>query len=153
MHTEIHTQHSFKCFPFSSITLFIPSVECFLNTYVIDTSVQFSHSGVSNSLQPHGLQHTRFPCPSPTPRAYLNSCLSCQWCHPTMSSSVIPFSSCLQSFPASESFLMSWFFIAGGQCIGLSASASGSFPMSQFFTSDGQSIGASTYAFFHLRYK
>ena len=67
-------------------------------------SVQFSRSVVSNSLQPHGLQHTRPPYPSPTPGAYLNSCPLSQWCHPTISSSVIPFSSCFQSFPASGSF-------------------------------------------------
>ena len=67
-------------------------------------SVQFSHSVVSNSLQPHGLQHDRLPCPSPTPGAYSNSCPSSLWCHPTISSSVIPFSSCLQSFPAIRVF-------------------------------------------------
>ena len=72
----------------------------------------------------HGLQHTRPPCPSPTPRACPNSCPLSQWCHPTISSSVIPFSSCLQSFPASGSFQMSQFFISGGQSIGVSASAS-----------------------------
>ena len=86
--------------------------------------VQFSRSVVSNSLRPHGLQHTRIPCPSPTPGAYSNSCPSNWWCHPTISSSVIPFSSCLQSFPASGSFLMSQFFTSGGQSIGVSASAS-----------------------------
>ena len=69
-------------------------------------SVQFSHSIVSDSSQPHGLQHARPPCPSPTPRVYSNSCPLSQWCHPTVSSSVIPFS-CLQSFPASGSFPMS----------------------------------------------
>ena len=69
--------------------------------------LQFSCSVVSNSLRTHGLQHTRLPCPSPTARAYLNSCPSSGWCHPTISSSVIPFSSCLQSFPASGSFQMS----------------------------------------------
>ena len=73
-------------------------------------SVQFSCSVVSDSLQPHGLQHTRLPCPSPTPGAYSNSCPLSQWCHPTISSSVIPFSSCLHSFPASGSFPMSQFF-------------------------------------------
>ena len=78
---------------------------------------------MSNSLWPHGLQHTRLPCPSPTPGACSNSCPLSQWCHPTISSSVVLFSSYLQSFPAS-----------------------GSFPMSQFFASDGQSIGASTSA-------
>ena len=78
----------------------------------------------SNSLQPHGLQHARIPCPSPTPGAYSNSCLLSWWCHPTISSSVGPFSSCLQSFPASGSFQMSQFFASGGQRIRVSASAS-----------------------------
>ena len=87
-------------------------------------SVQFSCSVVSDSLWPHGLQHTRLPCPSPTPRACSNSCPSSRWCHPTISSSVIPFSSCLQSFSASGSFQMSQFFPSGGQSIGVSASAS-----------------------------
>ena len=73
-------------------------------------SVQFSHSVVSDSLQPHKPQHTRPPCPSPTPRAYSNSCPSSWWCHPTTSSSVVPFSSCLQPFSASGSFPMSQFF-------------------------------------------
>ena len=82
-------------------------------------SVQFSHS-----LRPHGRQHTRLPCPSPTPRVYSNSCPLSQWCHPTISSSVIPFSSHLQSFPASGSFQMSQLFASGGQSIGVSASAS-----------------------------
>ena len=85
---------------------------------------QFSHSVMSNSLGPHGLQHARLPCPSPTPRACSNSCPSSQWCHPTISSSVVPFSSCLQSFPASGSFPMSQFFASGGQSTGVSASAS-----------------------------
>ena len=83
-----------------------------------------SCSVMFDSLQPHGLQHTRFPCPSPTPRAYSNSCPSSWWCHPTISSSVIPFSSCLQSCPASESFQISHLFASGGQSIGVSASAS-----------------------------
>ena len=78
---------------------------------------------MSNSLQPHGLQHARLPCPLPTPRVYSNSCPSSWWCHPTISSSVIPFS-CLQSFPASGSFQMSQFFTSGGQMIGVSASIS-----------------------------
>ena len=85
---------------------------------------QFSHSGVSDSLQPHGLQHARLPCPSPNPRACSNSCPSSRWYHPTILSSVIPFSSHLQSFPASGSFPMSQFFASGGQSIGVSASAS-----------------------------
>ena len=87
-------------------------------------SVQFSCSVVSDSLWPHGLQHGRLPCPSPSPEVCSNSCPLSQWYHPTISSSVIPFSSCLQSFPASGSFLMSWFFTSGGQSIGASASAS-----------------------------
>ena len=88
------------------------------------SSVQFSRSVVSNSLWPDGLQHTRLPCPSPTPGAYSNSCPSSRWCHPTISSSVGPFSSHLQSFPASGSFPMSQFFTSGGQSIRISASAS-----------------------------
>ena len=86
-------------------------------------SVQFSHSVVSYSLWPHGPQHTRPPCPSPTPRVHPNPCPFSQWCHPTISSSVIPFSFCPQSFPAS-----------------------GSFPLSQLFASDGQSIRVSSLA-------
>ena len=79
---------------------------------------------MSDSLWRHGLQHARLPCPSPTPGACSNSCPSSQWCRPTTSFSVIPFSSCLQSFPASGSFQMSQFFASGGQRIGVSASAS-----------------------------
>ena len=82
----------------------------------------FSRSVVFDSLQPHGLQHARFPCPSLSPRVYSNSCPSSRWCHPTISSSVVPFSSCLQSFPAAGSFHMSQFFTSGGQSIGASAS-------------------------------
>ena len=89
------------------------------------SSVQFSHSVVSGSLQPHGLQHTRLPCPSPAPGARLNSCPSSWWCHPTISSSVVPFYSCLQSFLESGSFWMSQFFASGGQSIiGASTSVS-----------------------------
>ena len=87
-------------------------------------SVQFSHLVISDSLQLHGLQHARLPCPSPTPRACSNSCPLSRWCHPAISPSVIPFSSCLQSFPASGSFPISQFFASGGQSIGASASAS-----------------------------
>ena len=87
-------------------------------------SVQFSRSVTSESLPPHRLQHARPPCPSPTPGAYSNSCPSSLWCHPTISSFVIPFSSCLQSFPASRSLPVSQFFTSGGQRIGVSASAS-----------------------------
>ena len=86
--------------------------------------VQLSHSVMSDSLQPHGLKHTRLPCPSPTPGACLNPCPSSRWCPPTISSSVVPFSSSLQSFPASGSFPMSQFFTSGGQSIGAAASAS-----------------------------
>ena len=87
-------------------------------------SVQFSHSVVPDSLRPHGLQHARPPCPSPTPRAYSNSFPLSAWCHPISSYSVVPFSSCPQSLPASESFPMSQLFTWGGQSIGVSASAS-----------------------------
>ena len=90
----------------------------------LSPSVQFSHSVVSDSLRPHGLPHARLPSPSPTPGACSNSCPLSWWCHPTILSSVIPFSSCLQSCPASGSFLMSQFFESGGQSIGVSASAS-----------------------------
>ena len=86
-------------------------------------SVQFSCSVMSDYLYSYGLQHSRLPCPSPTPGAYSNSCPSSRWCHPTISSSVIPFSSCLQSFPASVSFPMGQFFSSDGQSIGVSASA------------------------------
>ena len=86
--------------------------------------VHFSHSVVSDCLWPHGLQHTRPCCPSPTPGACSNSCPSRQWCHSTISSSVVPFSSHPQSFPASGSFPMNQFFASGGQSIGVSASAS-----------------------------
>ena len=103
-----------------------PSPGTFLLRRWLSTMVdilQFSRSVVSNSLQPPGLQHTRPPCPSPTPRACSNSCRSSRSWPPTISSSVVPFSSCFQSFPAS-----------------------GSFPRSQFLASDGQSIGSSTSA-------
>ena len=88
------------------------------------SSVQFSRSTVSDSLWPHGLQYTRSPYPSPAPRACSNSCPLSWWYHPTISSSVVPFSSSLQSFPASGSFQMSQFFAPGGQSIGVSASTS-----------------------------
>ena len=88
------------------------------------TVSQFSHSVMSDSLQPHGLKHTRPPCLSPTPGVYSNSCPLSRWHHPTISSSVLTFSSQLQSFPASRSFQMSQFFTSGGQSIGVSASTS-----------------------------
>ena len=84
-------------------------------------SVQFSRSGMSDSLRPRGLQYARPPCPSSTPRAFSNSCPLRWWCHPTISSFVVPFSSCPQSFLASGSFQMSQFFASGGQSIGVSA--------------------------------
>ena len=92
---------------------------------IILTSVQLTSVTQScPTLQSHGMQHARPPCPSPTPRVYSNSCPLSQWCHPTISSSVVPFSSHLQFFPASGSFQMSQFFASGGQSIGVSASAS-----------------------------
>ena len=105
-------------------------VALFLGTsfYRADAWIQFSPSVVSNSLWPHGLQHDRPPCPSPTPTACSNSCPWSRWCHPTISSSVILFSSRLQSFSASGSFPMSQFFPSGGQSTAVSASAS-AFPM------------------------
>ena len=84
----------------------------------------FSHSVMSDSLRPHGLQHIRLPCPSLSPRVFANSCPLGWWCHPTISSSVIPFLSCPQPFLASESFPISWLLASGGQSIGTSASAS-----------------------------
>ena len=87
-------------------------------------SVQFSRSVMYNSLRPHGQEHARGPCPSPTRQIYSNSCLLSQWCHKTISSSVIPFSSHLESLPASGSFHISQFFASGGQSIGVSAPTS-----------------------------
>ena len=101
-----------------------PHFSLTLHCFIFFISVQFSCSVMSDSLQPHGLQHARLPCPSPTPRAYWNTCPSSRWCHPTISSFIIPFSSHLQSFPASASFQRSQFFASGGQSIGVSASAS-----------------------------
>ena len=88
------------------------------------SSIQFSHSVMSDSLRPHELKHARPPCPSPTPRVHSNSRPSSRWCHPAISSSVVPFSSCPQSIPASESFPMSQLFTWGGQSIGVSPLAS-----------------------------
>ena len=112
----------------SEITVGVFS-QAFLITYkctymCIYVSVQFSHSVVSNSLRPHEPQDTRPPCPSPTLRVYPNPCPLSQWFHPTISSSVIPFSSCPQSFPASGSFQMSQLFAWGGQSTGASSSTS-----------------------------
>ena len=104
---------------YKQMTFFLPKK----TRHILVSSVQFSCSVMSNSLQPHGLQHTRLPCPSPTLGACSNSCPSSQCCHPTISLSVGPFS-CLHSFPASGSFLVSQFFTSGGQSFGVSASAS-----------------------------
>ena len=103
--------------------IFVHLPSCSLS-YLSCDSVQFSRSIMSNSLWPHGLQHPRPPCLSPTPRVYSNSCPLSWWCHPTILSSVVLFSSCLQSFPASGSFPVGHFFTSGGQSIGVSASAS-----------------------------
>ena len=112
-------------------TLWIESVSAFGFDFLLShlgrqccPKVQFSHSVMSDSLRRHGLQHARPPCPSPAPRVCSNSCPSSWWCHPTVSSSVIPFSSHLQSFPGSGPFPMSQFFASGGQSIGASASTS-----------------------------
>ena len=102
-----------------------PSKRCLGNKcQCMLSSAQFSCSVVSDSLRPHGLQQSRPPCLSPTPGVHSNSCPLSWWCHPTISSSVIPFSSCLQSFPTSGSFQMSQLFASGGQSIGTSASTS-----------------------------
>ena len=98
----------------------------FLCNTLITWLLFFSHSVMSNSLRPHGLQYARLPCPSLSPRDCSNSCPLSWWCHPTISSSVIPFSSCPQSFPASGSFPMSWLFASASQNVGVSASV---FPM------------------------
>ena len=106
------------------VFLILISINLF-NAFCVDIqSVQFSHSVMSDSLWPHGLQHVRPPCPSPTPRVYSKSCPLSRWCHPPILSSVVPFSSRLQSFPASRSFQMSQLFAWGSQSIGVSASTS-----------------------------
>ena len=105
----------------------IPLYVCTTSSLLTDpwiAAMSSVHSVVSDSLRPRGLQHTRAPCPSPTPRAYSNSSALSQWCHPTVSSSVVPFSSCPLPFPASESFPSSQFFPSDGQRIGVPASAS-----------------------------
>ena len=105
------------------VMFFVIQWRCAKNLW-FELSVQFSRSVMSDSLWPHGLQHARPPCPSPTPGVYSNSCPLSRWCHPTISSSVIPFSSCIQFFPASGSFQMSQLFVSGGQSTGISASTS-----------------------------
>ena len=108
-----------KCF-----LLYSEAIRFILILFSEFSSVQFSCSVMSDSLQPHGLQHARPPCPSPTPGVYPDSCPLSWWCHLTISSPVIPFSSCLQSFPTSGSFPMSHLFTSGGQSTGVSALAS-----------------------------
>ena len=117
--------YGLNCVPFSPNLLDSYAKALTSNVIVYeDKTFQFSHSVISDSLQPHGLQHVRPPCPSPTPRVYSDSHLLRWWCHSTISSSVIPFSSCLKSFPGSGSFQMSQFFTLDSQSIGISASAS-----------------------------
>ena len=123
-----------KAWPFQGVTLFSwvspvysghrKVVEFMFASLFFFLFLLFSHSVMSNSLWPHELQRARFPCPSPTPRACSNSCPLIQWCYPTISTSVVPFSCCLQSFQALGSFPVSQFFASGGQSIGVSASAS-----------------------------
>ena len=126
-HKSFHTFMPFSdCSAFQKSSFPFPFVNSYFKTHLgqDDLSVQDdSHSVMSNSLQPRGLKHARLNCPSPNPEAYSNSCPLSRWCHPTISSSVDCFSSCLQSFPASESFQMNQFFSSGGQSIGVSASA------------------------------
>jgi len=109
---------------FVYMNIFYPIYTQILINTLSGTSDQISRSVVSDSLWPHELQHTRPPCPSPTPGVHWDSRPSSQWCHPAISSSVVPFSSCLQSLPASESFPMSQLFAWGGQGTGVSALAS-----------------------------
>ena len=122
----IHPPHFTYPLPTNSTTINRVVITIFVLIYVCACLILllFSLSVVSDSLWPHGLQHARLPCPSPSPGACSNSCPSNQWCYPTILSSVVPFSSCLQSFPASGSFPMSWLFTSRGQSIGASASAS-----------------------------
>ena len=118
-HATLYEFHLYNMILYLPILQMTPTI-----SLVTISAVQFSCSVLSDFLQPHGLQHARLPCPSPTPGAYSNSCPSSWWWHPTISSSVVPFSSCLQSCPASGSFPMSQFFASGGQSIRVSAPAS-----------------------------
>ena len=121
---EIYCYFCHYFFTYDTCSLPVCCTDFSFTTWFEWHSVQFSCSVMSDSLQPHEPQHARTPCPSPTPGVYSNPCPLSQWCHPTISSSVIPFSSCPQSFPASWSFQMSQFFAWGSQSIGVSASAS-----------------------------
>ena len=123
-HTFPFPDSSFSCWKVQSLLHRSELSSGYTGVPPLLCSFQFSCSVVSDSLWPHGLQHARPPCPSPTLGVYPNSCLLSQWCHLTISSSAIPFSSCLQSFPTSGSFQMSQLFTSGGQNIGISASKS-----------------------------
>ena len=114
----------FGCIKYEYLLKLLPQSSTIEGLQILLYSVEFSCSVVSDSLRSHALQHARPPCSSPTSRVDSNSCPLSQWCHPTISSSVVPFSSCLQSLPASGSFQQSQFFASGGQRIGVSASAS-----------------------------
>ena len=145
------SKHLILCWPFFLLPSILPCIRVFPSesslcirwpkywsfTFSNSPSVQFSHSVVSDSLWPHESQHARPPCLSPTPGVYSNSCPSSRWCHPAISSSVFPFSSCPQSLPASGSFPMSQLFTWDGQSTGVSASAS-VLPMN---TQDWSSLG------------
>ena len=125
-------ESSSSIYHYRNIKYITLSLNCLIHKVRVLLLLLFSCSVVSNSLQPNGLQHTSLHCPSPSLRVYSNSCPLSLWCHPTISSSVIPFCSCLHSFPASGSFLMSRLFASGGQNSGASASASvlqGWFPL------------------------
>ena len=122
--THLYGNELYIGFPLAHLLTYVWNNTLFVFNKYQFSSVQFSCSVVSDSLQLHESQHTRPPCPSPTPGIYPNSCPSSRWCHPASSSSVIPFSSSPQSLPASESFQMSQLFAWGGQSIGVSASAS-----------------------------
>ena len=126
------TMSNKKSFPTSDTTenIFNPDFQSIISS-VQFSSVLFSRSVVSNSLQPHDSQHVRPPYPSQTPRVYSNSCPLSWWCHPAISSSVVPFSSCPQSLPASGSFPISQLFTWGGQSIGVSAIQLSSMPLSE----------------------
>ena len=115
-------QPAYLIFPDTPSSLHTIAGKLQISSSFVLSSVQFIRSVMSNSLQPHGLQHARPPRPSPTPGAYSDSCPLSRWCHPTISPSVVHF--CLQSFPASGSFPMSQFFASGGQSIGVSDPAS-----------------------------
>ena len=125
---KLNFQPSLSSFPSEKLSLISCRLKLQSSNYMIAlsglSSVQFSRSVVSNSLRPHESQHARPSCPSPTPGVYPNSCASSRWCHPAISSSVVPCSSYPQSLPASGSFPMSQLFAWGGQSIGVSASAS-----------------------------